>query len=245
MKRAGRWACMATLTWLGHAGFLVEADGRRAVVDAWRNAPTWPDVPLDGLDFVLVTHGHYDHAESAPQLCADGATLVCIHEVTFWAKGRGVPEDQIVGMNIGGKYEQDGWRFTMVQAVHSGGCPGPDEHGHHIVPGGAAAGFVIETPDGARIYHAGDTAIFLDMQLIAELWRPDVALLPIGGRFTMDPRAAAKAVELLRVKHVVPMHYGTYPALAGTPLELRAAVPRGTTVHALAPGESLDLDDLA
>lgn len=234
---------MARLTWLGHAGFLIESGGKRVVVDAWKNGPTWTGTDLSDVDVVLVSHGHFDHAESAPEICKEsGATLVCIHEVTFWAQERGVPADQVVGMNKGGTYEHEGWRFTMVQAVHSGGCPGPDEHGHHIVPGGSAAGWIIETPAGQRIYHAGDTAVFLDMKLIAELWQPEVALLPIGGHFTMDPRQAAKAVQLLEVDHVVPMHYGTFPLLAGTPDELRDAVAGSVEVHTLEPGGTLDLD---
>ncbi len=238
---------MAQITWLGHAGFVVEAkNGSRLAIDVWKDAPTFPaNADLDNLDLVVVTHGHFDHAGSAPDLVkATGATLVCIHEITFWAQQNGVPEEQIVGMNKGGTFEKDGWKLTMVQAIHSGGCPGGDDHGHHIIPGGSAAGWVIETPDGERIYHAGDTTVFLDMQLIRELYHPALALLPIGGHYTMGPREAAKAIELLGVDHVIPMHYGTFPILAGTPDELREHAAQHVAVHVMEPGTSLDVDEI-
>jgi L-ascorbate metabolism protein UlaG (beta-lactamase superfamily) len=182
---------MARLTWLGHSGFLLESKGKRLVIDAWLKAPTWPGTSLDGVNTVVVSHGHFDHAESAPDICKKtGATLVCIHEVQFWAKERGVPEAKIISMNMGGTVHHDGWSLTMVPALHSGGCPGDGAHGHHIVSGGAAAGWVIETPDGEVLYHAGDTTVFGDMALIRELYAPRLALLPIGGHFTMDPRGA-------------------------------------------------------
>lgn len=233
---------MATLTWLGHAGFLIESEGSKLVVDAWKGAPTFPGTDLDDVDVVVVSHGHYDHCESAPEIVtASGAPLVCIHEITFWAKERGVPEDRIIGMNKGGTVEVGDWTLSMVDAVHSGGCPGPDEHGHAIVPGGSAAGWIIEAPDGTRIYHAGDTAVFLDMQLIGEMHQPDVALLPIGGHFTMDARGAARAVELLGVDRVIPMHYGTFPLLAGTPDQLRDQTDKRVRIDVLEPGEPFDL----
>lgn len=231
---------MTTLTWLGHAGFLIESEGTRVAVDAWPDGPTFPGTDLSDVDLFLVSHGHYDHCENVPTLVkAAGATLVCIHEITFWAKQHGVPAERVVGMNKGGTLEQDGWRFTMVQAVHSGGCPGPEDS---IVPGGSAAGFIIECPDGERIYHAGDTTVFLDMQLIRDLYQPRIALLPIGGHFTMGPREAGKALELLGTDHVIPMHYGTFPLLVGTPEELRRHAPENVAVHVLEPGETFSLD---
>ncbi len=151
---------------------------------------------------------------------------------------QGVAQDQVVGMNVGGTYEQDGWKLTMVPAVHSGGCPGSDQH---IVPGGASAGFVITCPDGDVLYHAGDTAAFLDMQLIREMYDPRVALLPIGDHYTMGPEGAAKAVQLLGVKDVVPMHYGTFPLLTGRPEELQRLVGEDVNVHVLEAGKETDL----
>ena len=233
---------MTRITWLGHAGFLIESKGSRIVIDAWRDGPTWPGTKLEDIDFVLVTHGHFDHASSAPSICDEtGASLVSNFEIGMWAQQNGVPAEKIVGMNKGGTYEEKGWTFTLVPAEHSSGCPG---EGNAIVPGGEACGFVIETPDGDVLYHAGDTCAFLDMQLIAELYRPTLAMLPIGDHFTMGPKGAAKAVELLGVEHVVPMHYGTFPALRGTPDELRERVGPSIAIHAPEPGGTLDLDPL-
>lgn len=234
---------MAKLTWLGHAGFLIESDdGTKVAIDPWTDAPTFPGTDLSGVDVVLLTHGHFDHASSAPQLLKDsGATAYCIFEVSAWLQQNGVAEKNAVGMNKGGTVEHEGWKFTMVHADHSSGCPGPDGG---IVAGGDPAGFVIETPDGEVLYHAGDTNVFGDMALISELYHPLVALLPIGGHFTMAPREAAKAVELLGVEHVVPMHFGTFPILTGTPDQLRELLPTHVEVHAMDPGDSLDLSRL-
>ncbi len=234
---------MARLTWLGHAGFLIESEGKTLAIDAWLEGPTYPGTDVSGVDVVAVSHGHFDHAQNAPVICnAAGAPLVCVHEIKFWAQQQGVDEEQIISMNIGGTVEVAGFKLTMVQAVHSGGCPGDEGQ---IVPGGAAAGFVITCPDGDVVYHAGDTAAFGDMALIAQMHPFDVALLPIGGHFTMDPAGAAKAIELLGAKHVVPMHFGTFPILAGTPESLRSVVPSDVRIHAVEPGAALDLSSLS
>ncbi len=212
-------------------------------IDAWLDGPTFPGTDLSDVDVVAVTHGHFDHAQNAPAICnANGATLVCMHEIKFWALQHGVPEDKVVSMNIGGTVEAGGFKLTMVPAIHSGGCPGDDGQ---IVSGGAAAGFVITCPDGDVIYHAGDTAAFGDMALLAEMFPFKLALLPVGGHFTMDPAGAAKAIELLGAKHVVPMHFGTFPILAGTPAELEGLVGHDVHVHALRPGDLFDMASLA
>ncbi len=233
---------MTTVTWLGHAGFMIESGGQRLVIDAWLSGPTYSGHDLSAADLVLVSHGHFDHAQDAPAIClASGATLVCIHEIQFWAQQQGVPESDIVSMNKGGTYVHGDWKLTMVDAVHSGGCPGDDGQ---IIDGGAAAGWIIECPDGEVIYHAGDTAVFGDMALIGEMYRPLLALLPIGGHYTMGPAGAAKALELLNIPHAVPMHYGTFPLLAGTPQELQELAPAHVSIHALHPGDTMDLAPL-
>ncbi|HET6399756.1 MAG TPA: metal-dependent hydrolase [Candidatus Thermoplasmatota archaeon] len=229
---------MTVLTWLGHAGFLLESRGSKLAVDVWRRGPTWSRTDLSGLAVLALSHGHFDHAEDAPDILKEtGATGVAIFEVASWLQQNGVPSERAVGVNKGGTWTKDGWTLTMVDAVHSSGCP----DGGTLVTGGEAAGWVIRTPDGEVVYHAGDTAVFGDIQLLRRLYRPEVALLPVGGHFTMGPREAALAVELLGVRHVVPMHYGTFPILSGTPRQLQDEVGPGVHVHELQPGGRLDL----
>lgn len=208
------------ITWLGHAAFRFRtSDGTTVFVDPWLTNPSAPESEhtQERADAVFVTHGHFDHVGDTLGLIeSTGAKLYCIHEIAVWAESQGVAEP--VGCNKGGTLEAPGGiRATMVNAVHSSGISGDQG----IVPGGEAAGWVLEFPGGPTIYHAGDTMVFGDMALIGELFRPDIALLPIGGWYTMDPRQAAKAGQLLGVSTVVPMHYGTFPILAGTPEELR------------------------
>ena len=166
----------------------------------------------------------------------------CIHEMSLWLARR-LPggSDATTGMNKGGTVSAAGLKVTMVHADHSAGDWHPG--GETTLYLGEPAGFVVELENGFRFYHAGDTDVFGDMRLIGELHRPDLAILPIGGHFTMDPRGAALAVELLGVKHVLPIHYGTFPLLAGTPEQLRSELSaRGlgdVEVHAPEPGESV------
>ena len=212
-------------TWYGHACLEVESPGgRRILFDPWFGNPrsTRTADSIKACDLLLVTHGHGDHLGDAVALAARlRPAWPCIHELSLWLSRR-LPggADQLTGMNKGGTVDVAGMRVTMVRAEHSAGDWAPEQGVPLYL--GEPVGFVVTLENGKRIYHAGDTDVFGDMALIGELHRPDVAFLPIGGHYTMDPRAAAKAVELLRVRTVVPIHYGTFPALAGTPDQLRA-----------------------
>ncbi len=195
---------------------------------------------------MLVTHGHSDHLGDAVEIAArTGPAWPCIHELSLWLGTQETGEAQITGMNKGGTFDARGLRVTMVDAHHSAGNWNEAEDAPLYL--GEPAGFVVELEGGRRLYHAGDTDVFGDMRLIGELHKPEIAFLPIGGHFTMGPRAAAVAVELLGVDTVVPIHYGTFPLLSGTPEELGAALrERGlTSVTVLdpEPGETrVELD---
>jgi L-ascorbate metabolism protein UlaG (beta-lactamase superfamily) len=229
------------VTWLGHAAFLIESGdgGARVAIDPFiEKNPKFPKGFAYGkLDVVAGTHGHFDHfgADGIDLAKKSGAMIVCIFELSLFCQRKGAA--RVSGMNKGGGQSVAGVEFRMVQAVHSSGTSaGGDDN-----PPSDPCGFVMTFPDGFRIYHAGDTNVFADMALIGELYRPDLALLPIGDFYTMGPREAAKACELLAVPRVIPMHWGTFPALTGTPDALRKEIEkRGvkTEVIALAPGES-------
>ena len=218
------------MTWLGHATFRFRfGDGTTVIIDPWLESnPACPPAEhsQERVDAIFVTHGHFDHmADAEPLATAHGAPVFAIHEVAVYLEMQCV--ENVVGLNKGGTVAgPGGMRGTMVDAVHSGGISGPDG----IIPGGTPAGWILAFPDGPRVYHAGDTMVFGDMSLIGELFSPDIALLPIGGHYVMDPPQAAHAAQLLGVKAVVPMHYGTFPILAGTPSELADAL-NGTGIE--------------
>jgi L-ascorbate metabolism protein UlaG (beta-lactamase superfamily) len=226
------------VTWLGHAAFLIESPkGVRIAVDPFiEHNPKFPKgFQFGKLDVVAGTHGHSDHfGDDAIGLAKKtGATVVGIYELGLWAGSRGI--EKTSGMNKGGHQKVSGVEFRMVAADHSAGAAG----GGGVVYTGEPCGYVMTFEDGFRIYHAGDTNVFSDMELIRELYAPDLALLPIGDFYTMGPREAAKACELLGVPRVVPMHWGTFPVLTGTPDALRKELAqRGveTEVVELTPG---------
>jgi L-ascorbate metabolism protein UlaG (beta-lactamase superfamily) len=162
--------------------------------------------------------------------------VVATFETYLWLESKGL-RGRVHPMNKGGTQKIGEFEVTMTHAFHSNSI---EDHGERIYAG-EPGGYVIKMPGGLKVYHAGDTAVFGDMKLIAELYQPDVACLPIGDVYTMGPREAAHAIRLLNVKHVIPMHYATFPALTGTPEQLRRESQgiNGLEIHALKPGESL------
>jgi L-ascorbate metabolism protein UlaG (beta-lactamase superfamily) len=223
-----------SLTWLGHASFRLDgSSGKRVYIDPWFDNPKFPESErnVEKADVVAITHAHSDHVGSLDDLVKQfSPQVVCMIEFGDWLDGQGV--QNVHGINKGGTVDLDGVRVTMTDARHSSSR---SDGGY----GGEAAGLVVEL-DGVRVYHAGDTCVFGDMQLISRIYEPDVAILPIGGYFTMDPREAAVALELLGVKRCVPCHYGTFPLLAGTPDELRE-LASGVEIIAPEPGETVEL----
>jgi L-ascorbate metabolism protein UlaG (beta-lactamase superfamily) len=226
------------ITWLGHATVLVEtAKGTNILIDPFiADNPKYPKhfVLPEKIHYILATHGHGDHiSDVVPVAAKHHSTVVAIYELATYFAEKGVAHT--IGMNLGGTVQLDDVSATMVEAKHSSAAQ--DEVGAHDV--GVAAGFVLTIADGPVLYHAGDTAVFGDMKLIRDLYRPEVAILPIGGHFTMGPKEAALAVSFLGAKTILPIHFGTVPQLKGTPEELAALVDAGVQVVRLAPGDSI------
>jgi L-ascorbate metabolism protein UlaG (beta-lactamase superfamily) len=234
---------MATeLTWLGHAAFRLDtSNGKRVYVDPFLNGnPKCPasDVEPERCDLILLTHGHDDHVGDTVALAQRfGCPVVALVELRGWLSTKGLPQDSPHAFNKGGTVEVEGVRITLTDANHSSSA---FEDGRFVYLG-EPAGLVVEPEGGPTIYFAGDTNVFGDMQLIGRIYAPDVAVLPIGDHYTMGPREAAVAVELLGVRRVVPCHYGTFPILTGTPERLRELVPDSVEILTPEPGETLSL----
>jgi L-ascorbate metabolism protein UlaG (beta-lactamase superfamily) len=225
------------LTWLGHAAFRFDTPGgKRVYVDPWLENPKCPDGEKDPerVDLIAITHGHSDHVGSALDLAMKhGADVVAMIEIRDWLSGQGLAENIAHAPNKGGTVDADGIKITLTDAKHSSSA----DDGTYL---GEATGLVIEVENGTKLYFAGDTCVFGDMQLIARIYEPDVAILPIGDHFTMGPREAAVALELLGVTRCVPCHYGTFPLLHGTPAQLRE-LASGVEILEPAPGETVEV----
>ncbi|MEM2093002.1 MAG: metal-dependent hydrolase [Candidatus Bathyarchaeia archaeon] len=220
---------LARVTWLGHACFKIEIGGRVVLIDPWLDGnPSSPmrASEIKSADIIYVTHDHGDHLGQAVELCKrTGAFFVATYELGSYAAECGVKN--VEGLNIGGSVEIAGIKIHVVQAFHTSSR-------------GAPTGVVIDG-EGKKVYHAGDTGLFGDMQLIGELYKPDLALIPIGGYYTMGAAEAAEAVRLIKPKAVIPMHYGTFPVLVKSADGFADAVRKKTPevkIVVLKPGES-------
>jgi L-ascorbate metabolism protein UlaG (beta-lactamase superfamily) len=226
----------ARITWLGHATVLVQTGkGTNILIDPFiAQNPKYPQgfkLP-EKVHYILLSHGHGDHmADAVPVAQKHGSKVVAIYELVDYVGKQGAKET--IGMNLGGTVDLDDVAVTMVDAKHSAATS--DEKGNHYA--GVAVGFVLELDSGPVLYHAGDTAVFGDMQMIRELYKPSVAMLPIGGFYTMGPKQAALACRYLTPKTVLPIHFGTFPPLKGTPDELAALVEPAVKVVRWKPGD--------
>ncbi len=222
------------VTWLGHASFRADSPGgKRIYIDPWLSNPKCPDSEKEPerIDVIALTHGHGDHVGETVELTKQfEPEVVATVELKGWLGTQGAALDETPGPNKGGTVEAAGVKFTVVNAFHSSSS----DDGDYL---GEAAGLVLEFENGTKLYFAGDTCVFGDMSLIGRIYSPDVAVLPIGGHFTMDPREAGVALELLGTKRCIPCHFGTFPLLAGTPDELRRQAPDVEVIE-LQPGET-------
>ena len=223
------------LTWLGHASFRLDAGGKRIYIDPFLNGnpkcPEGEQTP-ERVDIIALTHAHGDHLGDTVELAKKhGATVVAPVELADWLQIKHELKN-VRDPNKGGTVDVDGITFTLTNAHHS-------SSNNDLEYMGEPVGIVASIENGPKLYFAGDTCVFGDMQIIRQLYAPDVAILPIGGHYTMGPREAALALELLGVKRCVPCHDGTFPALTGTPEELRKLAPAGVTVDEMEPGGSI------
>ncbi len=229
-----------TLTWLGHASFRLDSPGgKRIYVDPWLTGN--PKCPEDEktperVDLIAITHGHMDHVGDTVDLAKRfGCPVVALVELRDWLTTKhGLPEANEHSPNKGGTVTVDGVSITLTDANHSSSST-------DLTYLGEPAGLVITLEDGFKLYFAGDTNVFGDMALIRRLYTPDIAVLPIGDHFTMGPREAAIALELLGVERCVPCHFGTFPLLRGTPAELKELAPAGVEIVEIEPGASIEL----
>jgi len=228
-----------TLTWHGHANFQITTPELTILVDPWfegNPSASLKAADIQNVDLVLVTHDHGDHVGQALDICkTTGAALGAQVELAGHLLKQGVPQEQVlngIGFNIGGTVEYKGIKITMIQAFHS--CER-----------GTPVGYIITLDNGFTLYHAGDTGVFSSMALYGRLYPIDLAMLPIGGVFTMDPKQAALACLLLRCRNVVPMHWGSFPVLEQNTGSFKKYLEKdapGTTLLTMSPGETIQLE---
>jgi L-ascorbate metabolism protein UlaG (beta-lactamase superfamily) len=227
------------VTWLGHAAFRIDTPGgKRIYVDPWLGNPKCPENEREPerVDLIALTHGHDDHVGPTIDLAQRfDCAVIALIELRDWLSTQGLAQDDALAPNKGGTVEREGIKVTLTDAKHSSST---FANGTFVYLG-EPAGLVIEVENGTKIYFAGDTCVFGDMALIARIYQPDVAVLPIGGHFTMDPREAAVAIELLGVDRCIPCHYGTFGLLAGTPDALREQLTTSCEIIAPEPGETV------
>jgi L-ascorbate metabolism protein UlaG (beta-lactamase superfamily) len=227
------------LTWLGHASFRLDSPaGKRIYVDPFLTGnPKCPPAELkpERVDLIVLTHGHNDHVGDTVELWKRfQPPVVAMLELRGWLASQGVESNPLHAPNKGGTVDVDGVKVTLTDANHS-------SSGQNLEYLGEPAGIVLELENGLSIYFAGDTNVFMSMQLIGRIYKPEVAVLPIGDHYTMGPREAAVALELLGARRCVPCHYGTFPVLTGTPEELRELAPADVEILAIEPGETAQL----
>lgn len=226
---------MLQITWLGHGTFLLRLNsGAHVLIDPWIDGnPSSPaGFSLPKIDLMLITHGHFDHMADAIQIARQhGCKVVANYEICSWLASKGVQNTS--GMNKGGMQDAGELKVTMTHAVHSSSI----QDGDQLIYGGEPGGYILHLDGGRNVYFAGDTAVFSDMALYADLYRPELAFLPIGDFFTMGPEQATLAARLLNVRTVIPMHYATFPLLTGTPGAVQSLLD-GTDIEviALQPG---------
>ncbi len=232
---------MATeLTWLGHAAFRFDTPGgKRVYVDPFLNGnPRCPESELEPerCDLIALTHGHDDHrGDTVPIAQKFDCPVIAQVELRGWLSLNGLSQDPSQAVNKGGTVEVGGIKLTLTHANHSSSAFADGQ----FLYTGESCGFVVEVEDGFTLYFAGDTNVFGDLSLIGRIYSPDVVMLPIGDHYTMGPREAAVALELLGAARCVPCHYGTFPLLTGTPEALRELAPPGVEILAPEPGETL------
>lgn len=233
------------VTWIGHGTFHIKTpEGKRILIDAFVDScPTtpenWKSLAREQLDAIFITHGHNDHIADLFSLARDTqATIICQYDIEPWLVAQGIDQQRIIGFNKGGTIEIAGLRATMVSAQHTSSF----NTGNGVLAMGEPIGYVLRFSNGFTLYHTGDTTVTMDMQITADLYAPDLVILPIGDYFTMGPREAAYALRLLRAKYAIPEHWEAFPVLTGTPQKLEAACQElglTTRIITLQPGESV------